>query len=467
MRVYKYRGGNDEIFERDLSSLEQNSIYTPCANDLNDPCETLVFTDNLKNQSNIFSKLLGDKFKDGIAEIHILIDSIINRRKEIGIYSLSQTPLNELLWAHYSYNHKGFCIEYESDILTNKNSFSNFYLFPIKYSKKPPQIELSDVSSPDIHKILRKISGNKSTSWNYEEEIRITTDKFGVHYYDFKALKSIYFGLRISDSHKSEIMRRLKGRGINYYQILLDEKSYQFYASEVKDDFEGCQKYIFKMYRELNSNTPSVVDYEIVEQKYESVFNKGTLIINLTEKITYDELTILGKELKEKLFKGSERLYIFYNIPDLFEKRGAWAITHFESERNQIEIMGLSIDEERYFHEIIMRVDSRNVIGKWIDESPYVSSVLTLYKEDNKYFLETIFKDGSSSIEEKKASFLNAGIRFDDVDGNQFGEYFVIDDDVFSYYSEDGLFNRLEKNYLQHQDHHKSTKAATALSAIR
>ena len=449
MRVYKYRGGDDEIFERDLSSLEQNSIYAPCANDLNDPCETLVFTDNLKKQSYIFSKLFGERYKDGIAEVHSLLDNVINRRNEIGIYSLSQTPLNELLWAHYSFNHKGFCIEYQSEILTNENSFSKFYSFPIKYSKNPPQIELSDVNSSDIHKILKKISGNKSISWKYEEEIRITTDKFGVHYYDFKALKSIYFGLRISESHKSEIMRRLKGRGINYYQILLDEKSYQFYASEVKDEFEGCQEYMFKIYRGFNSDTPTVIDYEIIEQKYDSVNNKGILTIKLSEKISLDELTILGNELKEKLYKNSERLYIYYLIPSLFEKRGAWAITHYTSDGNQIEIMGLSLDEEKYFHEIIMKKDCRNVIGKWLDESPYLSSILTLYKEDNKYFLETIFKDGSSSIEEKSASVLNVGIRYDDIGGNQFGEYFVVDNDVFSYYSEDGLFNRLEKNYLQ------------------
>lgn len=447
MRVYKYRGGNDDIFERDLSSLEQNSIYAPCSNDLNDPCETLVFTNNLKKQSNFISKILGERYKDGIAEIHSLLDDVINRRKEIGIYSLSQTPLNELLWAHYGFNHKGFCIEYQSEILTNENSFSKFYSFAIKYSKNPPQIELSDVNSSDIHKILKKISGNKSKSWNYEEEIRITTDKYGVHYYDFKALKSIYFGLRISDSHKSEIMRRLKGRGINYYQISLDEKSYRFYASEVKDEFKSCHKYMFKIYRELNSKTPTVIDYEIIEQKYESVYNKGTLTLMLSEKITLDELTILGKELKEKLYKDSERLYIFYMIPSLFGKLGAWAITHFLHEENQIEIMGLSINEEEYLHGIIMKKDSRNIIGKWLDESPYASSILILYKEDHKYFLETIFKDDSSSIKEKTASALNIGIRYDDIGGNQHGEYFIVDNETLSYYSEDGLFNRLEKNY--------------------
>jgi len=37
--------------------------------------------------------------------------------KKIGIFSLSKKYDDELLWAHYANSHKGFCIEYDLEIL--------------------------------------------------------------------------------------------------------------------------------------------------------------------------------------------------------------------------------------------------------------------------------------------------------------------------------------------------------------
>ena len=42
MRVFKYRGGDGKIFERDAASLESNTFWAPNRKDLNDPGEGLL-----------------------------------------------------------------------------------------------------------------------------------------------------------------------------------------------------------------------------------------------------------------------------------------------------------------------------------------------------------------------------------------------------------------------------------------
>src|SRR5665647_1622312 len=124
MIIYKYRGGDKKVFERDLKSLEDNYFWASDASKLNDPCETIVDTDSFKNgirsignQMQLRNKKEAEASIDKVCEE---LDKLINH--QIGIFSLSQTYIDELLWAHYANSHKGFCIGYNIDILTKNNS---------------------------------------------------------------------------------------------------------------------------------------------------------------------------------------------------------------------------------------------------------------------------------------------------------------------------------------------------------
>ena len=111
MIVYKYRGAN---FERDLKSLEKNFYWSPKFDDLNDPCETLINTDPFKSQSRTFAKIFGKEKSEQFLEVEKAAHNLFEvKKKGIGIYSLSKTYKDELLWAHYADSHKGFCIEYD------------------------------------------------------------------------------------------------------------------------------------------------------------------------------------------------------------------------------------------------------------------------------------------------------------------------------------------------------------------
>ena len=100
MKVFKYRDGDDAIFSRDLEALEQDWFWAPTRDKLNDPCEGMVSHEMLVEQLELITKTFGgnntnvqlkfEKFKQSL-------DSMFKHKDTSGVYSLSQTPIYELL----------------------------------------------------------------------------------------------------------------------------------------------------------------------------------------------------------------------------------------------------------------------------------------------------------------------------------------------------------------------------------
>lgn len=74
-------------------------------------------------------------------------------------------------------------------------------------------------------------------------------------------------------------------------------------------------------------------------------------------------------------------------------------------------------------------MDTRQVIGQWIDERPSLGDKITLYRQDDKLFLETWYTDGCHSLDEMQATKIDEGLKLEDLGGNLFGEYFLLSDD--------------------------------------
>lgn len=255
MNVYKYRYGS----KRDLVSLKQDYFYAPHPSSLNDPCENLFDINSiekilLKLESESTISIKG--VKDGFSSFLKII------REKVGIYSLSKTVLDELLWAYYADSHTGFCIEYDLEKLGELTKIAGS--FDVAYQDIIPQIQFDMLirdRDESIAEILKLTSGTKSKRWQHEDEIRIIMDNFGKIKYDFRAVKSIYFGLRmpkaiekdkdinielpewIQKISQDDIMFALQGRGIKYYQIVLKPNSYEFGCIEVEDLYKDVPKY--------------------------------------------------------------------------------------------------------------------------------------------------------------------------------------------------------------------------------
>ncbi len=250
--VFKYRSGSLETFDRDLESLTGDYFWASNFENLNDPCEAIIDIDTFKNQLNSFIRIFARKNKIASENLQKVFDALNNLlSREIGIFSLSQKYDDELLWAHYSNSHKGFCVEYDLNILTKNASMRKYYAYPVTYTDKPPTLTIDDMNnlSSDMTKniILAKYATTKSERWSYEDEIRLITDKWGKQPYDYRALKAIYFGLRMSGDKIDEIMSALRNRGVQYFQIILNQGSYEFTATQIKDKYSDGKKYLYNI----------------------------------------------------------------------------------------------------------------------------------------------------------------------------------------------------------------------------
>lgn len=68
----------------------------------------------------------------------------------------------------------------------------------------------------------------------------------------------------------------------------------------------------------------------------------------------------------------------------------------------------------------------REVVGRWIDDRHSLGDKITLYRQDQKIYLETWYSDGCHSLDEMMSTQTDDGLKLEDKGGNIFGEYFLL-----------------------------------------
>ena len=126
--------------------------------------------------------------------------SLLNiARFKMGIYSMTETPSSNLMWAHYADEHKGYCLEF--DVTEPDSIFIEAQ--QVRYSKFRPEINFFDASDTK-HFNLTFLT--KSEEWDYEKEWRIIgINGPGLYGYPPHLLKSVILGYRMSVEHKRQI----------------------------------------------------------------------------------------------------------------------------------------------------------------------------------------------------------------------------------------------------------------------
>jgi hypothetical protein len=226
MKVYKYRSD----YVRDIKFLSRLRIYTPRKNQLNDPFEGLI-TPKIFEDYEILRPYLSPSEYD--RKIN-LVRKLIIQIGYAGIYSLSKSWKNELLWVHYARSHQGFCIEYElDDLILDK---SKTIIFPkileIKYGKEPPRYTFEGMDNITETQLLQILLGTKSFPWKYEKEIRIIFNENGEQEINQKAIKSIIFGANASENDINTTVKNIPYK-IKYFKIILKDK-YELFKIEIK-----------------------------------------------------------------------------------------------------------------------------------------------------------------------------------------------------------------------------------------
>ena len=181
--------------------------------------------------------------------------------ERVGIYSMSLSdnvsPNNKVLWSQYAGKYTGFCVAYDIDKLVQNEQFPWLVnRVAVKYQDDVPEVDVTDFSNEKV--LLQKMLGTKSLDWEREKEFRLVFDKTGVRTYNKVALKAVYLGFKMTDSHKQRIIDGLQGRDVDIYEMVPMSNSYNFKA-DLK--FSLCRKI---------ENALSDEEYEIIDTNHKA-----------------------------------------------------------------------------------------------------------------------------------------------------------------------------------------------------
>ncbi len=149
--------------------------------------------------------------------------------KGAGVFCLSATPFEVLMWSHYADKHKGFCLEFER---TPDNQLGKDACNPVQYTDTPQilrfgeGIEAKSINSAKDPSMIALHS--KTCSWAYEKEWRVVylprpggTGFDGLHRISAKLL-SITFGMKVNKSTIETVTN-----------IMKDQHDCEFYLMDV------------------------------------------------------------------------------------------------------------------------------------------------------------------------------------------------------------------------------------------
>ncbi|ALU41943.1 DUF2971 domain-containing protein [Pseudoalteromonas rubra] len=250
--VFKFRAATED---HDIDALVQGYLWFSKLKDLNDPFEGGYYLDDqaskellFKYHANVLAKkpLRSMSPDEEVVDMYIdkemvspggyeqwlkqltmeEIDEELSKLRDVySIFSCSLSkedhptlpaPLNSMsMWGYYANGLKGFCIEYDLEVLMQSLNETNDYFESarVAYTKQDtaPTIVLEDVlndainGTVDTHKnYLRAIMTKCDNPWHHENEMRIIGEcRDGEFKHSLNAIKAIYIGGKM-ENHKQE-----------------------------------------------------------------------------------------------------------------------------------------------------------------------------------------------------------------------------------------------------------------------
>ena len=126
----------------------------------------------------------------------------------------SRNPDNYLLWSHYANGHRGFCVGFDFESITNtidkietieyKNQI--IFLKDVTYHPITPLVDVNN-QREFSQKISIDVLSNKYHFWKYELEVRLIKQTIGNDYFYFpvETMKCVFSGLQAELSNVSVI----------------------------------------------------------------------------------------------------------------------------------------------------------------------------------------------------------------------------------------------------------------------
>lgn len=167
---------------------------------------------------------------------------------------------------------------------------------------------------------------------------------------------------------------------------------------------------------------PSDVSFEIIgSDAIPGVIRN--LNVRLSRKVSEQTLRAIALKLKAQP-PAYDRTMIYYYLPGMTVGTGAWATTHFTPEL-ELRILGLTVDDE---NKLVTQPEptNREIIGRWLDETPFIGSRIMIFREKGKLFIEQTYKDGSGHKKEVVERKSPLGRRFNEVEESRNGDHWIL-----------------------------------------
>ena len=191
---------------------------------------------------------------------------------------------------------------------------------------------------------------------------------------------------------------------------------------------------------ESESSLPKDIKYTIFEDTHKRDIKRSVVVI-LEAKISKENLQQLANKIKNSDSSNYQRTFVGYYLKGKDRDNGYWATTHFNPNL-EVRVLGLSKEEEASLAKSVASSPDRKVLGVWLDDRPGVGAKMTIYysKKGNMY-LESSYSDGSSGTKEMIDFAIDNGKRIEDKEGNDFGEYFIVNkENQLEFWSKNGNY---------------------------
>lgn len=177
MLLYKFRAISGSSFRFSQDIFVNRQLFLPTADSLNDPNEGVAVIE-VQNQYRAWGNQLEER----------------NRRSNVRVCALTEQHRSSVVWAHYADEHRGICLELDTDELDTTKGL----LQPVQYSDSVPVLGHNSGTDP------RTAFLNKTTEWAYEREWRyVSAEPSSVLPLSESTIRRVLLGARFPKSDLS------------------------------------------------------------------------------------------------------------------------------------------------------------------------------------------------------------------------------------------------------------------------
>lgn len=212
--LFRYRSNS----EFTIDELENSYVYFSDRNELNDPYDSIPNLINLTNDIEELERsynLILENINDSITKSYfntkfssdnikdLITESLEPFLNQFGIACFSINPLNLPLWANYSNNSKGVCLQFNMD--KDIDFFKNWR--PVTYETDLKQTIFNPSTNGNG---IMDVFYTKLKLWDNEYEIRLVKQKRGEIKFKKESLANVILGYNIEPNYKDKIIKTVK-----------------------------------------------------------------------------------------------------------------------------------------------------------------------------------------------------------------------------------------------------------------